>query len=211
MADLMTLTCPSCGGQLQITNETDRFVCAHCGNSHVVDPGVRMASLAAEVSALRAESESRRLSQELSSLVQRRDQLRSEVKTYRSQAEAELYLYQAAGTVAYVLAFVIALGSLAVLTERPDQTLTALAAIAASIFLVAVGRNAKRLKLMFRVDPRDDVVKEISDLERQIAHKQRKLDTLQRRMDQDDVEELISDDLEPAARIKQYASRTTPS
>jgi hypothetical protein len=34
--DLFALTCPSCGGKLQITPDIDRFSCGHCGNEHVV-------------------------------------------------------------------------------------------------------------------------------------------------------------------------------
>ncbi|MFL7795121.1 MAG: hypothetical protein AB8I69_23480 [Anaerolineae bacterium] len=29
--DSITLTCPSCGGKLQVTNDIDRFACTHCG------------------------------------------------------------------------------------------------------------------------------------------------------------------------------------
>ena len=36
MTDFITLTCPSCGGQLQITNDIEVFACAHCGTQHVV-------------------------------------------------------------------------------------------------------------------------------------------------------------------------------
>ena len=36
MNDFVTLTCPSCGGKLQITNDIEQFVCGHCGNEHVV-------------------------------------------------------------------------------------------------------------------------------------------------------------------------------
>lgn len=36
MADFVTLTCPSCGGKLQVTKEIDRFACGHCGNEHLV-------------------------------------------------------------------------------------------------------------------------------------------------------------------------------
>lgn len=33
---ISTLTCPSCGGRLQIVSGIDRFACGHCGNEHVV-------------------------------------------------------------------------------------------------------------------------------------------------------------------------------
>jgi DNA-directed RNA polymerase subunit RPC12/RpoP len=36
MADFVTLTCPTCGGKLQITPDIDRFACTHCGNEHLV-------------------------------------------------------------------------------------------------------------------------------------------------------------------------------
>ena len=36
MADFVTLSCPSCGGKLEITNDIERFACAHCGHEHLV-------------------------------------------------------------------------------------------------------------------------------------------------------------------------------
>ena len=36
MSDFITLTCPSCNGKLQITDDIDRFACAHCGCEHIV-------------------------------------------------------------------------------------------------------------------------------------------------------------------------------
>lgn len=36
MPDFVTLSCPSCGTRLQISNELSRFACSHCGNEHVV-------------------------------------------------------------------------------------------------------------------------------------------------------------------------------
>ena len=35
-ADFITLACPSCGGQLAITGDVERFACAHCGREHLV-------------------------------------------------------------------------------------------------------------------------------------------------------------------------------
>jgi predicted RNA-binding Zn-ribbon protein involved in translation (DUF1610 family) len=45
MAKFFTLTCPSCGGSLKITNEVNRFACAHCGNEHIVEKGDGIISL----------------------------------------------------------------------------------------------------------------------------------------------------------------------
>lgn len=36
MPDFITLACPSCGGNLALTDDTDRFDCPHCGRTHLV-------------------------------------------------------------------------------------------------------------------------------------------------------------------------------
>lgn len=46
MTDFVTLSCPSCGGKLEITSDIDRFACAHCGTEHVVKRGGGLVSLA---------------------------------------------------------------------------------------------------------------------------------------------------------------------
>jgi ribosomal protein S27AE len=53
MADFLTLSCPSCGAPLQVTDDIDRFACAHCGAEHVVKRGGGIVSLAPVVSVLR--------------------------------------------------------------------------------------------------------------------------------------------------------------
>lgn len=53
MADFVTLSCPSCGAPLQVTNDIDRFACAHCGAEHVVRRGGGIVSLEPVVSVLR--------------------------------------------------------------------------------------------------------------------------------------------------------------
>ena len=37
MSEWITLTCPSCGGKLQVTTSMERFACANCGNEHIVN------------------------------------------------------------------------------------------------------------------------------------------------------------------------------
>jgi hypothetical protein len=37
MNDFVTLSCPSCGGKLQISGDINRFTCASCGNEHIVN------------------------------------------------------------------------------------------------------------------------------------------------------------------------------
>ncbi len=53
MAQLVSLTCPSCGGNLQITDDIERFACAHCGNEHVVRRSGNVVSLAPVVEGLK--------------------------------------------------------------------------------------------------------------------------------------------------------------
>ncbi len=53
MPDFITLTCPACGGKLEITDDIERFACAHCGREHVVKRGGGIVSLAPVVDAIR--------------------------------------------------------------------------------------------------------------------------------------------------------------
>ncbi len=46
MPDFVTLTCPTCGGKLQITNDIDRFACGHCGNEQIVKRSGGIVSIA---------------------------------------------------------------------------------------------------------------------------------------------------------------------
>jgi len=53
MPDLVTLSCPSCGGKLNITNDIERFACGHCGREHVVKRAGGIVSLSPVVEALK--------------------------------------------------------------------------------------------------------------------------------------------------------------
>jgi len=52
MANVFTLTCPSCGGKLKITSDLERFACAHCGNEHTVRRSGSVVSLSPVVESL---------------------------------------------------------------------------------------------------------------------------------------------------------------
>ena len=41
MAQLFSLTCPTCGASLQIAGENNQFHCAHCGNKYLLDHKVK--------------------------------------------------------------------------------------------------------------------------------------------------------------------------
>jgi len=52
MADFVTLSCPSCGGKLEITNDVERFACSHCGREQIVKRSGGIVSLSPVVDAL---------------------------------------------------------------------------------------------------------------------------------------------------------------
>lgn len=52
MPDFITLSCPSCGAQLQITNDIERFACSHCGQEHIIRRGGGVISLSPVVGAI---------------------------------------------------------------------------------------------------------------------------------------------------------------
>lgn len=45
MSDFITLTCPNCGGRLEITRDIYRFSCVHCGAEHIVRRGGGIVSI----------------------------------------------------------------------------------------------------------------------------------------------------------------------
>ena len=45
MTDFITLTCPNCGGKLEITKDLQQFACAHCGTEHRVNRSASVISL----------------------------------------------------------------------------------------------------------------------------------------------------------------------
>ena len=53
MAGYVALSCPSCGGKLEITEDIERFACAHCGREHIVIRGGGIVSLTPLVEGLR--------------------------------------------------------------------------------------------------------------------------------------------------------------
>ena len=51
--DIVTLSCPSCGGKLQITADIERFACGHCSNEHIVKRAGGIIALAPVVEGLK--------------------------------------------------------------------------------------------------------------------------------------------------------------
>ena len=52
-AEFITLSCPSCGGKLQVTEDLNQFACAHCAAEHVVKRFGNTVSLAPVVDELK--------------------------------------------------------------------------------------------------------------------------------------------------------------
>ena len=96
MPDFITLTCPTCGGKLQITPDVERFACAHCGNEHLVRRGAGVVTLAPVVESMdglrratdRTASEMalRRLKDELAAMEISRAEIEGALGSGQSQA-----------------------------------------------------------------------------------------------------------------------------
>lgn len=54
MSDLFTLSCPSCGAKLGLTDDIQRFACAHCGTEHIVRRGGGIIALVPVLESLHA-------------------------------------------------------------------------------------------------------------------------------------------------------------
>ncbi len=102
MSDFVTLSCPTCGGKLQITKDIDRFACAHCGNEHAVKRGGGIVALEPVVAGLakvqvgvdKAASELTiiRLNAELTTLVHQENDLAAKLSRARKEAERDQIL-----------------------------------------------------------------------------------------------------------------------
>jgi len=81
-SDYVSLTCPSCGGSLQITPDINRFACAHCGREHIVRRAPGIVSLTPVVGAIdRVREGVDRAAAELS--IPRLEREISEIEAYR--------------------------------------------------------------------------------------------------------------------------------
>lgn len=89
MPDFLTLACPTCGGQLQITPDIDRFACTHCGNEHLVRRGAGIVTLAPVIDSMDAlRRATDRTASELA-IRRTRDEI-AELVSAKTQAESRL-------------------------------------------------------------------------------------------------------------------------
>jgi hypothetical protein len=85
MTGFVTLSCPSCGGKLEITEDVERFACSHCGQEHIVKRGGGIVSISPLVQGLKnieigvdktaAELALKRISNELVDLINEKKNL----------------------------------------------------------------------------------------------------------------------------------------
>jgi hypothetical protein len=112
MPDLVIRICPSCGGKLEFTDDTERVTCAHCGAEHTVRrsgglvslapvsaaPGkvqVGVDNIASELAKVRPERDIQELKTELGRLRLERDiqQLKTELAQLRAQVFEALWMW----------------------------------------------------------------------------------------------------------------------
>ncbi len=178
MSNLITLICPSCGGRLEVTNDTDRYVCVHCGNSHIVDPGVRAESLAKEVDELKSVSSILRLKDEIEVLEHKRSEIDQQISKARKLQDQNDTLVGLLfiGSICLALVFVAnAVGHL-ISQEYLFAMGQALAALA--VLGVAWLTKRGRFTIIYPQVP-DAVLKELVHIDRQLAMKRHELDQRQ--------------------------------
>ena len=189
MSDFVTLTCPSCGGKLQITRDIDRFACAHCGREHVVRRGGGLVSLSPVIEQIKhvgavadrtaSELAIHRLTSEIAEL----EGTRSCISTDRSQVRKEssphapMTRFDMLALVLAVAVLIIGCVAFPLLAEKWEYAILApIVGLVTAYALVAI--------LMFRIYFRgaawinQEIARrqaEITRLEREIASKKEEL------------------------------------
>jgi len=124
MADMVTLSCPSCGARLEVTADADRFACAYCGQEHLVrraaGPALvkpvteAMERVQAGVDRAASELAIRRLKAEVAELASQE----SQIDAARGPTSPSGCLLWAAMAVLVVICFVFAVPGLAVVLQQ---------------------------------------------------------------------------------------------
>lgn len=97
MSDFITLTCPTCGGDLNITKDVERFACAHCGKQHIVKRGGGIISISPVlenvskgVDSTASELALARLEKELAEIKPQLSKAKEDAKKYSEEAERRI-------------------------------------------------------------------------------------------------------------------------
>ena len=88
MSDFITLSCPSCGAKLEITQDINRFACSSCGREHIVNRSGGIVALSPVVDAINqvksgvdktaAELALERISKEIEALIAEKNRIMKE-------------------------------------------------------------------------------------------------------------------------------------
>ena len=106
MADYISLTCPTCGTKLKITDDMNNFACGHCGSEHIVKREGGAISLAPLVESEKGTSDSvDKTESELAipRLEKEINQLESVISEMRTKLKTEDCLQIATGVSSYTI------------------------------------------------------------------------------------------------------------
>jgi ribosomal protein S27AE len=92
MVEFVNLTCPSCGGNLQLQENIERFSCGYCGSEHIVNRAGGVVSLSPVVEQLKkihigtdktaSELAIKRLKEEIANLDRKNKDLKAKLESY---------------------------------------------------------------------------------------------------------------------------------
>ena len=101
--DFVTLSCPTCGGKLQVTPDIERFACCYCGNEHIVKRGggiIYLSPIAEDIEGIKtgvdqtaAELAIIRLEKEINELRQKHVIIRDNIQQKYENTDSEYSLF----------------------------------------------------------------------------------------------------------------------
>jgi predicted RNA-binding Zn-ribbon protein involved in translation (DUF1610 family) len=137
-ADFITLSCPSCGGKLQVSNSIDHFACANCGTEHIVRRGGGIVSLEQVMGGVKqgvdktaSELAIVRLNKEIAEL---ENQRKIVINQYKPKG-----LLTVAGVVSIALAIWATCGTIGLVLESPGHYFSELFCMVGIILLLFLG------------------------------------------------------------------------
>ncbi len=106
-SDFITLSCPNCGGKLEIMPDTERFACKFCGSEHIVrrvDGAVSLAPVVEGLKQVAARFDQALTGSDRAAAEQTIQRLKGEIKDLEAQIEGKkVEVHQAAGQAGKVL------------------------------------------------------------------------------------------------------------
>jgi ribosomal protein S27AE len=169
MDNFITLTCPTCGGKLQITSDIERFVCGHCGNEHIIKRAGGIISLTPVVEELKKVGVS--VDKTASELAINR--LQREINELDSRSKAIIASHPMP-SVNIIYPLIILFGIIGVLEQYFIHSNICLAG---GIIMIVIGLIPYFTLSSKRKKWQDNFINRISPIDAEIAQKQEELDT----------------------------------